>query len=229
MLRLLGFFVGAILLMNVLRAVPGVGGLFHGFLGFWLSVALVAVLASQGSEWLIARRRLANSIRALGHVDSPHNRGKLGSLYAGHRRFAQALPHLEAACAGEPDFAEWHFRRGQALAALGKPGDALESFERAAAIDEDHAYGAVQLAQAKVHAALGLHELALEDLDHFERGHGPSPESAYRRGRALRALGRRGEAADAFRDVSKLAATAARFQRKHHREWVFRAWLARLA
>ena len=62
----------------------------------------------------------------------------------------------------------------------------------------------------------------------FERFHGPTPESAYRRGRALKALGRRDEAGSAFEEVATLAKQSAKYQKKDSAGWVMRAWFARL-
>jgi len=64
-------------------------------------------------------------------------------------------------------------------------------------------------------------------LDRFDINHGPSPESAYRRGVALKKSGRAADARESFRHVGQLAERAARFQKKQQRGWVLRAWLAR--
>jgi hypothetical protein len=228
-LRLAGFFVVALVALNLLRAIPYLGALFHGFFGFWLAAILVAAAASKGADALLVRRRLGSSIRALGAVDRPHNHGKLGALYVSHGKAAKALPHLDRACEGEPEFAEWHYRRGLALLDLGRAPEAAASLERALELQPELAYGAVRLALARAHLATRSPEKALAELERFDVGHGPSPESAYRRGRALAAAGRRDEAKRSYREVSRLAAEGAHFQRKHHRVWVLRALLARLA
>jgi tetratricopeptide (TPR) repeat protein len=226
-LRLAGFFVVTILMLNLLRQVPWIGGLFHGLLGFWLAAIAVAALASKLADAAVSRRRLSNSVRALGAVDRPHNHGKLGSLYSAHRRFARALPHLDLAAEGEPGFAEWHYRRGLALLELGRRNEAIAALEKAEELSPEHAYGAIPLALARARLELGETAAALEALDCFERNHGPSPESAYWRGRVLRRAGRAAEARASFRDVGQLAAQAARFQQKRHRGWVWRSWWAR--
>jgi tetratricopeptide (TPR) repeat protein len=229
MARVVAFFVSVFLLVALLRALPGIGGWFGGFWSYWLvAIALAWALTLAGARWN-ARRRLAAQLRALGDVESAHNQGKLGALLLAHGRAARALPHLERAAAGEGDVAEWSYRLGQALGACGRHGEAVRALERAAALDEEHAYGGVQLALAGARSAAGDHAGALEALAVFERNHGPSPESACRRGLALREAGRGDEARAAFAEVAVLARRAARFQRARNRRWLLRAWLARLA
>jgi hypothetical protein len=227
-LRLVGFFVVAMVALNLLRALPGVGGLFHGFFGFWLAAILVAAAASKGADALLGRRKLRSSIRALGAVDRPHNHGKLGVLLLSHGNARRALEHLERACEGEPEFAEWHYRRGLALLALDRASEAVPPLERALGLSPELGYGAVRLALARAHLKSGSKELALAEIERFESSHGPNPESAYWRGRALSAAGRGDEARRSYREVARLAAEGAHFQRRSHRAWVWRAMLARL-
>ncbi|MCC7015191.1 MAG: tetratricopeptide repeat protein [Planctomycetes bacterium] len=228
MLRLLGFLFVTVVALQLLRGVPVVGSVFHGFFGFWLAAILMALGAAKLTEVLTLRAKLANSLRALGHVESPHNQGKLGSLLASHGRFARALPHLERAVRGEPEVAEWHYRHGQALLETGAHSQAAEALARAAELDPEHAYGGVQLALARAHARRGAPSAALEALDVFDRNHGPNPESAFRRGELLKASGHAAEADESFRRVGALAAHATKFQRKSYRGWALRAWFARL-
>src|SRR2546422_164110 len=71
-------------------------------------------------------------------------------------------------------------------------------------------------------------EEALAALDRFQRNHGDNPECSYRRGRVLKALGRKKEAAESFARVGQLARQSARFQQSNARSWAWRALLARL-
>jgi tetratricopeptide (TPR) repeat protein len=229
MARLAGFFLSVFVLVALLRALPGLGGWFGGFWSFWLVAIALGYALTHAGVRLNARRRLAAQMRALRVVDSAHNQGKLGALLLAHGSAGRALPHLERAAAGEPDVPEWSYRLGQALAARGRGREAVAAFERAVALDEEHAYGGVQLALAAARQAAGDGAGALAALAVFERNHGPSPESAYRRGRALRVAGRRDEARAAFGEVGELARRAVGFQRSRNRPWVLRAWLARLA
>ncbi|HVS19080.1 MAG TPA: tetratricopeptide repeat protein [Planctomycetota bacterium] len=228
MARLAGFCLSVFVLVALLRALPGLGGWFGGFWSFWLVAIALGYALTRAGVRLNARRRLGGQMRALRDVDSAHNQGKLGALLLAHGSVGRALPHLERAAAGEPDVPEWSYRLGQALTARGRAREAVAALERAAALDEEHAYGGVQLALAAAREADGDQAGALEAVAIFERNHGPSPESAYRRGRALRALGRRDEARAAFDEVGDLARRAAAFQRSRTRPWALRAWLARL-
>ena len=92
------------------------------------------------------------------------------------------------------------------------------------AIDEEHAYGAALLSLAGAYERRGEHQASLEALERVERNHGPSPESAYRRGRALAALGRREQARAALAEVSSLAKSAARYQARDGQAWALRAY-----
>ena len=226
--RMLAFFGAAWVLLVVLRSLPGIGPFFHGFFAFWVVVIVLSIALERGAVWAGRRRRMASEARALGNVESPHNRGKLGSLYLGAGRPRAAIAPLRQAVEGEPDSAEWRYRLGQALLATGEHAEAVESLEAAAAIDEEHAYGGCQLGLAEGYLALDRPEPALERLAVFERNHGPSPESAYRRGLALKRLGRGDEAARAFDEVVSLAHHGARYQRRESGRFAWRARLARM-
>jgi tetratricopeptide (TPR) repeat protein len=226
---MLGFFAGSVVLLLVLQRLPGIGGLFRGFFGFWLAAILFSILAERMASALAARQRFTRATADLGHVDSAYNQGKLGSLLVSAGKFKAAIEPLQRACAGEPESAEWAYRLGLALLASGRADEALEALQRSLALNSEHAYGEVHLALARAHLALRRDEAALATLAGYEREHGPSPESAYHRGVALRMGGDRAAARLAFREVGELAARAARFQRKAHSVWVWKAWLGRLA
>ena len=165
-------------------------------------------------------------LRRLESVDSPHNHGKAGSLLLSQRRPRRAVPHLESAVAGEPEVAEWRYRLGSALLRLGRRGDAAEQLRSCVALEEEHAYGAAQLRLSEALLGAGQPDEALAALDAHDKNHGPSPESAYRRGLTLKALGRRGEARQSLAEVAGLARSVAKYQRREANAWVFRAWVA---
>jgi hypothetical protein len=228
LLRLLGFFVLVYVVMIFLRQVPVIGNLFHGIFAFWIvAIGLSVLLNHLGTRALRARHTNAQ-IRELGQVDSPRNEGKLGSLLLAGGKANKAVWHLEKAVEGEPDSAEWHFRLGSALLQTGRATDAIAALRRASEIDEEHGYGQVQLQLSQALLATGSADEALERLDVFDRNHGPNPESAYRRGLALKHSGRKNEAGASFAEVGALARHSVRYQRKNNQKWVLRAFLARL-
>jgi len=229
-LRLLCFVALVLVLRFVLGFVPVVGPALErsGLIGLWLLAIGLSWFLSRWTERALLVRRDAAKLRALAGVPSPHNLGKAGTLLLAQGRARRALAALSQACEGEPEVAEWHYRRGLALRELGRAEDAARAFERAAAIDEEHAYGAVLLRLAACELAARRGERSLEVLARFERNHGPNPESACRRGLALRRLGRRAEARRAFAEVKALAASALAYQRKSAALWSLRAFLARL-
>ena len=228
--RLVGFFLAVFALLAVLRQVPIVASIVSvPFLGFWVSAALVSLAAAKGGALLVDRRRDADLVRRLGAVDTPHNRGKLGSHFLARGRWRRALAHLEAAAAGEPEVAEWHFRLGQARLARGDAAGARAALAAAVELEEGHAYGQALLRLAEAELAAQDAPASLATLERYERNHGPSPESAYRRGRALQRLGRKDEARAALGEVGELARTAARYQRREGASWLWRAFLARLS
>ncbi len=230
MLRLIGFIALAIVLTQILAHLPLIGGLFRhtGIFGIWITAILLSwAFTHYGQRALVASRDRAQ-LRALEAVDNPHNHGKAGSLLLAQGRASKALPHLEQAVAGDPDSAEWRYRLGSALMMLRRPDDAREHLQRCVEIDEEYAYGAAQMKLAEALLAGGHKGEALAALDVVERNHGPTPESRYRRGVTLKALGRRDEAKASFREVSELAAKAVQFQKKSANVWVMRAWVAGL-
>lgn len=230
MLRLLGFFGLTFVVFLVLTRLPFVGRLAGGvpILGFFLAAAL----ASRGLQlWVQAatnRRKEQALVRQLGAVDSPYNKGKLGSLLLLQRRYAKAVPLFADACAGEPESAEWHFKHGRALLRTRRAEEAVAALERAVELDEEHAYGAAMMHLAEARLAAGDVEGSLEALDRVERNHGDTPESAYRRGLALRAAGRKDEAKRHFARVGELAKAAVGYQKRTASLWSLRAAMARL-
>ena len=230
MLRVAGFFVLAVIVARVLGYVPVLGPLFDhtGFIGILLSAGLIAAVLARIGEYLLNARKLRNELRALAAVGNAHHHGKLGTLYLMRGRANQARTHLEEAVRGEPEVAEWHYRLGLACLASREPAAALAAFELCVAREEEHAYGAAQLRRAESLQSLGRGAESLEALALFERNHGPSPESAYRRGLALRALRRRAEAKAPFAEVGELARRATRYQRRSASGWALRATLARI-
>lgn len=229
MLRLVGFFALVFVVLQLLRHVPGVGALFRiPLLGFWGT----AILVSAALSWIASRGLATRGLRArtarLGAVDTPHNQGKLGALLQQAGKNRRALEPLERAAAGDPGVAEWPYRLGLALLATGEPERAARSLADAAALDEEHAYGQVLLRLAEAERRAGRPDEALATLERFERNHGPSPEQAYRRGRALAALGRKAEARASWVEAGRLASRAAGFQKRAARGWALRAFLARL-
>ncbi len=230
MLRLACFVVLVLLLRSVLGLVPGVGEFLDraGIFGIWALAFGLSWFLSRWMERALLVRRDAAKMRVLGAVPSPHNQGKVGAMLLAHGKPKKALEPLRAACAGEPDVAEWHYRLGLAFLALRRHEDAASALERCTAIEEEYAYGAALLRLAQAEVARGETERALAVLERFEKNHGPNPESAYRRGRVLRKLGRAAEARRAFAEVKGLAASAAKYQRREAAMWSLRATLARL-
>ncbi len=227
-LRLIGFFFAVFVALRILQTIPVVGGLFHGFFGFWVAAIALAWLLSIATERWLARRRLARQIQALGHVDNPHIRGKRGALLLASGRAERALGDLEAAVAGEPEVVEWRYRLGLARLALGKPREAAEDLNAAEALFADHAYGGIQLALARAELAQGEPRRALEALQRFELPRGDTPESAYLRGKVHAKSGRRSEALPCFTTVEALYEHTPKFQRRAQLRWLWRARLARL-
>jgi len=228
-LRLIVFFVVAAVLAAVLGHLPLIGPLFahSGLIGILISAALLSAVVSRFGERMLSSRKLRGELRALGAVGNAHTHGKMGALYLARGRPRAALEHLEDAAQGEPQVAEWQYRLGLARLGVRQLEPALAAFERCVALEEEHAYGAAQMRRAECLQRLGRQEEALDALRAHEANHGPSPEGAFRRGRALRALGRKREARAAFAEVAELARRAARYQRRSAGLWALRAGLAR--
>lgn len=228
MLRLALYFVVTLVVLGLLRHVPFVGALFQvPLLGFWGAAILVALAASKLTAFSVDSARLRRQRTELGHVDTPRNQGKLGALLLVAGRARAAIPPLERAVQGEPDTLEWRYRLGLARLASGSAAGAALELEHVAERAEEYAYGGVQLALADAHQRSGAFAEALAAVATFERNHGPSPESAYRRGRALRALGQREESRRAFAEVGALASRAIGLQKDGARGWAFKAFWAR--
>jgi tetratricopeptide (TPR) repeat protein len=232
-LRLVGFFFACIVLLNFLRAalggVPVIGWILRiPLIGFWVVALGLSLFLTKFGNAALDRRKRAVFVRRLGAVDTPHNMGKLGSLFVAQGRHRSALPYLDRAVAGEPEVAEWHYRRGCAQFALRQLEPALASMQRALELDDEHAYGETRMMEARCLAGLGRHQEALVAFETLERYHGPSPESAYRRGVVLKALGRKEEARASLDEVTELARSGAKYQERHSAEWIWRARWARV-
>lgn len=228
--RVVLFFLGAWLLSRVLAHVPLVGPLFArtGWIGIWLAAMLLSFALTRLGERAAAGRRDGAELRRLAAVDSAHNHGKSGTLLASRRRWKAALVHLERAAQGEPEVAEWQYKKGVAELALRRPERARASFQAALAIDPEHAFGDARMRLAEAALACGDAQASLAALETLERNHGPSPESAFRRARAARALGRPELAREALAELEELASAAPRWQRGTAERWRWKGRLARL-
>ncbi|HED64185.1 MAG TPA: tetratricopeptide repeat protein [Planctomycetes bacterium] len=229
-LRLIGFFVLVFVVRSLLVHVPVIGPLFArtGWIGLWLTAMLLSFVFGRVGERMVRVQRDRAEVRRLLAVDSPHAHGKVGALLLAQGRARAATPHLERAVQGEPDAAEWHYRLGLALSARGERTRAIEELRRALEIDPERGYGTARMRLAQALFEAGEAERSLAELETFERLHGPTPESAYRRARALRVLGRREKARAALDEVGTLAREAARYQKGGAAKWVARAALARI-
>ena len=230
MLRFVSFLVAAFLLSRLLGHLPVIGGFFRatGIFGVWITALLLAWLVTHWGARTVRVQRQRSQLRDLEAVDSPHNRGKMGSLYLAQGRARKAAELFEEAARGEPEVAEWHYRLGCAELASGNASEAIASLRRATEIDEEYGYGGAQMRLAEATLLTGDPDASLEALQRFERNHGPSPESAYRRGKALKRLGRGDEARGAFGEVGELANRAVRYQKGEAQKWLWKARLASL-
>lgn len=230
MLRLVAFFVLALMLASVLGHVPLVGPFFRhtGVFGVLLAAAVLSAVLTRVGARVWVTRKMRGELRLLAQVGNARNHGKMGALLLARGHARESLAHLEEATRGEPEVAEWHYRLGLARLASADPAGALAALERCVALEEEHAYGAAQMRRAEALQRLRRADEALAVLCLFERNHGPSPESAFRRGRARRELGQRAEARAAFAEVNALARAATRYQRRSAGWWALRAQLARL-
>jgi tetratricopeptide (TPR) repeat protein len=229
MLRLLGYFALTFVVFLVLVRIPFVGGLVGSvpILGFFVAAVLVSFALTRWGEAALHRRKQHALMRELGAVDNPYNKGKVGLLLLQQRRFAAAAPLLAEAAAAEPDSAEWQYRHGCALVGARRAAEAIEPLKLAVGIDDEHAYGAAMMRLAEAFLAAGDAESSIEALDRVDRNHGESAEGAYRRGLALKALGRRDEAREALSRVGHLAGKAVGYQKRSASVWSLRATVAR--
>lgn len=220
--RMLLFFVVVIFCTRLLAGLPVVGAIFRiPFLGYWFTAILLsAVVAKLGADAVdfSARRRLA---RSLGSVDTPHHKGKLGSLLLSQGRARKAIPLLEQAVEGDPSSLEWRYRLGLArLRGKADPSAALAAFDSVLAEDDHFAFGAVMLLSAEAAFEAGYPDNALLRVERFEREEGPSPTSALLRAKVLKKAGRRSEAHAALDELPGLFKTAPK--REASQSWAIR-------
>ena len=233
MLRLIGFYVLVFATLLVARSllgwVPIVGHLLRiPLLSFFIVAALLSLAGSRWASASLDRARQRAAERRFGAVDTPHNRGKLGTLILRQGRAARALPHLEAAAAGEAEVAEWAYQLGLAQVELGNFEEGLSALQRALHLDEQVGFGKPWLCAAYASLKLDDPTSALVKLQHFERNHGASPESAFRRAQVHKRLGQKEQAQEALADVPLLAAQLAKYQRSSSAQWILRARWMRL-
>jgi tetratricopeptide (TPR) repeat protein len=228
MLRTFAFLLAVVLIGSLLRNLPVVGSLFGGLLGFYLTLVLVAGVGALLMERWRRYQKLERELRALEAVDTAHNRGKRGALLLANGRATQALSLLADAQREEPSRAEWAYRLAQAHQQLKQPAEALRALEQVAKIDPDHGYGSVPLGRAEALLALARPAEAHEVIREYERGYGPSPQSALLGARVDRQLGDLPAARSRLREVSGLYRRLPAFQRKLQRPFLAAAWLERL-
>jgi tetratricopeptide (TPR) repeat protein len=229
MLRLVGFFAIVLVAYRLLSAMPVVGPILWrlGFIGYWVVAILVSAVLARVGERLLARARLRKRMQELGNVETPNNQGKLGLMLLQGGRVRAAVPHLEAAFAGQPEVTDWAFGLGRAMLTLGKYEEAGRYFARVVTDDPQHGYGAAYTGLAEAALALGRAEGALEALDTHKSYHGVNPTALYLRGRALLDLGRKDEAREAFGAVLDMGKDLPKFQRKGYLGLALKAMVAR--
>lgn len=229
MLRLIGFFMVVFVAMLVLRELPYIGAPFRiPLLGFYLAAIIVSILGARFASKAADRAKQKRLERELGGVDTPYNRGKLGLLMLKQGRAEQAVPHLAAALAADPDSEEFQYRLGLAELESGAPEAAAQTLARLVARNEDYAYGAALLALSTARCQAGEARSALDAVEQHDRSFGPTPESCFRRGKALRAIGDRSGSARAFAAIGGLAAKLPAYQRRAASGWWIKAQLAKL-
>lgn len=144
------------------------------------------------------KRRARQVLEALAAADSksPRTRMMLGALEFAEGNAEAALSHLREVAAAEPRLPGLHNKLGQVLLETKHFRDALAAFEKALEIDGDSPLAYTGRARAQLE--LGDAQAALDDamvaaeLVHF------LPRAHYLIGRALAALGKPGEAAEAL-------------------------------
>ena len=229
-MRLLGFALATFGIFYVGRLLPGIGALWQSLpiLSLLVSAALAAVLIERFGERARMRRKARVQIRDLSQVDTPANRAKLGTALLAAGKARTALDPLAEARSADPTNGDLAWRHGQALLATGDVRGAIEALEAAVACDEELGYGRAQLDLAEAHERAGQHTAALEAVERFERNHGPSAESAYRRGALQKSLGDRDAARAALAEVTSLARSAPKYQRGEAMRWAAKASAKRL-
>ncbi|MCA8979560.1 MAG: tetratricopeptide repeat protein [Planctomycetes bacterium] len=229
MLRLVGFFLLVFAALFVLREVPYVGAPFRiPLLGFYLAAILVSVVGARLATAAADRAKQKRLERELGGVDTPYNRGKLGLLMLQQGRAQQAVPHLAAALEADPESEEFQFRLGLALLESGAAAEAVARLERVVERNEDYAYGAALLALSEARCRAGSARAALDAVEQHDRSFGPTAESCYRRGKALRAIGDRSGSARAFASIGEVASKLPAYHRRAATGWWLKAQLAKL-
>jgi len=226
--RFLGYFLLVFVALTLLRQVPVLGGLFRiPLFGLFLAALVVSALVARAGEALASRSKLQRQLRELGEVDTPQRRGKLGRLLLANGRAAQAIEPLRDAVAQDPETVDWHYRLGMALLQTGQATEAVELLKHARELDDSFAYGGVHLQLSEALGLVGEGEEALACLDRFEVLQGVTPESAFRRGRTLKLMGRKAEAREVLGSVSAVAGKVPKYQRGEARGWAWRAFLAK--
>lgn len=118
---------------------------------------------------------LAKADKAKGHV--------------AHKRFAEALPLIDAAITEAPHYASFHVTRGRALEGAGRRGDARLEYAQAASLNpKDHE---ARRLHGMALAAEGSHEAAVKELE-AAAGLAPTCGASHQAlAKSLAAIGRR--------------------------------------
>ena len=191
------------------------------------ALTFVLVIGGRFAGWRTSAGRVARRRRELELTDTPNNRGKLGLLELKQGRLKRAIEHLEIAFDGQPDVGDWAFGLGLAYLETGNHQRAGELFARVVVDDPNLGFGQPFLGLANSAIGVGRPQDALEPLAEFEQRFGKAPEASYWRGLALKKLGRKEDAAAAFREVGALASELPGFQRGRKFRMKWRAFWAR--
>ncbi len=158
---------------------------------------------------------------------SPHDlsaKTELARLLIEGGKYAEARELLLGMQAQSEDSAEYWSDLGVCELALGRLEEGEQAMRKALSISPRVKYGQPYLRLGEAWAGKDP-DKALRYLESFKDVNSSSCEAYYRLGKIYAALGKKAEAAAAYRECRELYAALPRYLKRRERKWAVRSWL----
>lgn len=186
---------------------------------FWAYMLFQSDLRTLGSG-LRSRQSFRRHLEA--SSINPHDADahyQLGLIYQQRRQLDEAAARFRKSISIDREDADSHFQLARILRQQNKPEEALPLLERVAALDDRHALSDIWRETGATLLELGRVKEAERALEKYVERRGYDPEGLFWYGKALQKLGRKEEAAAAFKRCVEAADTMPRNRASAVRPW----------
>ncbi|HEX3742812.1 MAG TPA: tetratricopeptide repeat protein [Bryobacteraceae bacterium] len=144
---------------------------------------------------------------------------QLGIVYQQRRNYTEAIQRFQNAVRIDPEQTDAHYQLGRMAREQGRTDDALREFKIVVEQDPKHNLSEILRELGAAYLAAGRFQTARQQLEVYIERRAYDPEGLYYYGQALEALGKPGEAREAYARAVEAARTAPRYRRREVARW----------